>query len=319
MAVLTLHQPTDMTLVYAWDGDVPVSTPTHIRVTDGYRTQDYFGSFQYDAYGLAGGYVTSAASYEGGRLMMEASGFNLNALRLEQYVTTDGQAALGYMLSGSDELYGSAGNDVLAGYGGGDRLYGREGWDTLVSGTASDYLDGGSGLDVARYEGFSSAYTVSGGAGFKVSNAAGAVDTLVSVERLVFGDGSVLAIDVGKGENTGSAYRLYQAAFDRVPDDEGLAFWIAELDAGQSLLQIAEGFVRSPEFQALYPSQNNEEILNGYYLNVLDRAADQEGFDYWDRQMDNGMSAAEVLMWFSESPENIGNTSGALAQGIWLV
>lgn len=50
--------------------------------------------------------------------------------------------------TGPDVLYGSEGNDTLAGGGGNDRLYGYAGNDTLVGGAGSDHLHGGSGNDL---------------------------------------------------------------------------------------------------------------------------------------------------------------------------
>ena len=60
-------------------------------------------------------------------------------------------------------------------------------------------------------------------------------------------------------------------------------------------------------------------MLHNYYLNVLDRPADAEGFAYWSAQMANGLSASEVLVWFAESPENMARVSPDIEAGIWLV
>lgn len=319
MALVTLQQSLDMSSLYAWYGDVLIANGSQIRLSDGYRVQDYFGSFQYDSYGLSGGYVTSTVAYAGNVRVFEASGFNVNAVTLESYIDYDAQAALALVLSGNDEIRGSNGADVLLGYAGNDRLYGNGGNDLFVGDPGSDWMDGGAGLDVAYYASAAYAYSVFNNGGFKVSDNAGNIDTLVSVERLVFGDGKVLALDIGFGQSAGAAYRLYQAAFDRTPDREGLAFWVGQLDAGSTLFQVAQGFVESPEFRSLYPDRSNEAVLNNYYLNVLDRPADADGFAYWNDQMSKGLPASEVLVWFAESPENIANTNAAVQSGIWLV
>jgi len=320
MATVTLYQPVDMSSLTVWYGNTPVANATHIRVTDGYRVQDYFGSFQYDAYGLSGGYVQSTVGYAGGARLFEVGGFNVNAVSLESYVSYDAQAAMGYILAGDYSLYGSAGPDVLLGYAGDDRLYGYDGNDRFVADAGSDWIDGGAGLDVVRYAGSANAYSVFAASGdFKVSDNAGTFDTLHHVERVAFGDGRVLALDIGFAEHAGAAYRLYQAAFDRTPDREGLAFWVAQLDSGSNLFQVADGFVSSPEFGTLYPDLSSDTVLHNYYLNVLDRPADAEGFAYWSAQMANGLSASEVLVWFAESPENMARVSPDIEAGIWLV
>jgi hypothetical protein len=55
----------------------------------------------------------------------------------------------------------------------------------------------------------------------------------------------------------GQAYRIYKAAFNRTPDNDGLKFWIGELDKGMSLLQAASGFVGSAEFNSVYGGATN--------------------------------------------------------------
>jgi serralysin len=73
------------------------------------------------------------------------------------------------------------------------------------------------------------------------------VSTFTNVDYLQFGN-QTIAIDTGIGQNAGEAYRLYQAAFNRTPDQAGLDNWITQLDQGASLQSIAQSFINSPEF-----------------------------------------------------------------------
>ncbi|WP_256806990.1 hypothetical protein [Pseudomonas kurunegalensis] len=66
MAKLKLHQPINMTTLQAWDGEFTIADSTHIRATDGVRTQDYFGTFQYSNDDLSGGTLTSTVAYQNG-------------------------------------------------------------------------------------------------------------------------------------------------------------------------------------------------------------------------------------------------------------
>jgi len=59
------------------------------------------------------------------------------------------------------------------------------------------------------------------------SSNSGTPDTLVSIERIQFTDGT-LALD--ESGNAGQAYRLYQAAFGRTPDTPGLSHNLNLLD-----------------------------------------------------------------------------------------
>lgn len=145
-------------------------------------------------------------------------------------------------------------------------------------------------------------------------------DTLTNVERVEFFDGFVAFDTEG---NAGQAYRLYQAAFDRTPDAEGLGFWIDNYDDGNvDLVAMAGYFMQSEEFASKYGdpiSQSDQSFLTLLYNNVLDRNPDQLGFDFWSDQQDVGLSRPEMLQYFSESVENHQNVAGAIADGIWYI
>jgi hypothetical protein len=131
--------------------------------------------------------------------------------------------------------------------------------------------------------------------------------------RIQFADTSV-ALDL---DSSGQLYRLYQAAFDRKPDPSGLGFWLAALDAGTTLQQIADAFVKSDEFQRLYGSApTNQQFLTKLYNNVLHRLPDASGLAFWLEAMQNGMSKPAALLAFSESPENTSQLAPAIQSGI---
>jgi hypothetical protein len=127
--------------------------------------------------------------------------------------------------------------------------------------------------------------------------------SLNGIERVLFAD-TVLALDVdGVG---GQVYRLYQAVFGRTPDAAGLGYWIGHVDNGMTIAQAADLFVASAEFKTLYgAAPTSEEIVTKLYANVLHRAPDQAGFDYWLPIIENNPDLVEeVLVAFSESAEN---------------
>ena len=110
---------------------------------------------------------------------------------------------------------------------------------------------------------------------------------------------------------------MYKAAFDRQPDEPGLGFWINVLDNGVDLKTVAGVAIDSPEFRANhYGDGSNKQFLNSLYLNVMDRAPDNEGLDFWITALENGTSRADVLVGFSESNENYANTMGLIGGGI---
>ncbi|TXG00429.1 DUF4214 domain-containing protein [Massilia arenae] len=135
--------------------------------------------------------------------------------------------------------------------------------------------------------------------------------------RLKFSDGT-LVIDInGPG---GAVYRVYQAAFDRKPDDSGYAYWLSVADGGTPIETIATGFVDSNEFRNLYGDKpSNEELLNRYYHNVLHRAPDPDGHAFWLRALNAGsITPAAVLAQFSDSAENREQVLPHIRNGIWI-
>lgn len=140
----------------------------------------------------------------------------------------------------------------------------------------------------------------------------GKTDTLVNIERASFGDGSTLALDVGQGQNAGSAYRLYQADFDRKPDTGGLKYWLDGLDTDLTLAQAAQLFVESSEFQKVNTDQSNTGMITSYYQHGLNREPDSGGLAYWENAMSQGeANAVYMLAAFSESAENVANSGCA--------
>lgn len=138
----------------------------------------------------------------------------------------------------------------------------------------------------------------------------------IGIEALQFNDAKIL-IDTNLTINHLQAYRLYKAAFDRAPDLGGLGYWINSLDNGNTLVNVASGFVSSPEFQGLYGvGSSDQTFVRKLYNNVLDRDPDQGGYDFWLGHMANGMSRQDVLINFSESNENKNNVAEIVAHGV---
>lgn len=189
--------------------------------------------------------------------------------------------------------------------------------DLFVAGAGSHAIDGGGGIDSVVYHGTRDAFALERGAdGFHVTSHAGggAADTLRNVERLVFDDGNV-ALDVDG--TAGQAYRLYQAAFDRAPDAEGLAFWIGAMDNGIKLQDVAHSFLASAEFTGRHGQMSDAGFLEVLYQHVLHRAPDAAGFQFWrDALQVHHVAREAVLAQFSESAENREQVSGAIAHGI---
>jgi hypothetical protein len=183
-------------------------------------------------------------------------------------------------------------------------------------------IDGGGGIDTLRVAALSKTAILTrvDTERMQLGLADNELVVLEHVERIAFEDGTLAFDDEGLA---GQAYRLYQACFDRTPDTEGLGFWVKQLDAGNvTMTQAADFFIGSEEFANVYgPPEALPDVhyLSLLYANVLDRVPDSEGFVFWRDQQSNGITRADMLVYFSESTENVARVAPAIDDGIWYI
>jgi hypothetical protein len=168
------------------------------------------------------------------------------------------------------------------------------------------------------FNGNASQYTVVANPnGYAVTDILTSQSTQVAAgSRLRFAD-SAVALDLDG--NAALAYRIYQAGFNRKPDLAGLGYWLNQMDNGISQRDVAASFVGGAEFAQLYGGSNptNLVYVTKLYNNVLQRAPEQAGLDYWVGVMDRGEATrGEVLAFFSEGAENKALVAPAIAGGI---
>lgn len=98
--------------------------------------------------------------------------------------------------------------------------------------------------------------------------------------------------------------RLYDAAFDRDADGKGLGYWL-EIKETTGLGDIANSFIASAEFNSQNGNLEDDAFIELMYSNVLERAADSAGKEYWLNQLDNGAERGAVMVGFTESDESM--------------
>ena len=101
-----------------------------------------------------------------------------------------------------------------------------------------------------------------------------------------------------------SLIELYIAFFNRVPDADGLSYWIDQFRAGQTLTQIAESFyaaaVQYPSLTGYSTAMSNADFVRGIYKNVLGRSGNtappEEDVQYWAGELANGHATKGSLI-----------------------
>jgi len=95
---------------------------------------------------------------------------------------------------------------------------------------------------------------------------------------------------------------LYVAFFNRVPDADGLAYWISKRSEGQSINQIAESFYNAgidySSVTGYTKTMSNQAFVNIVYKNVLGRSdgGDADGVAYWSDQLATGKATRGSLV-----------------------
>ncbi len=239
----------------------------------------------------AGQQITVVASY--------TDGFGTS-----ERVQSTASPAIGGIFSGGASI------DNLIGFAGNDHFSANAGDDTIKGNGGNDVIDGGTGNDLAVFNGKLNAYQLKHvGNTYTVTSKSGAdgTDTITNVESLKFSD---LTVNLGVQALAASApqsqvqrlVELYVAFFNRVPDADGLAYWIGEIKSGRSINQIAESFyeagVKFADVTGFSANMNNTDFINIVYRNVLGRGdgADAEGLAYWNAQLSNGSESRGSLV-----------------------
>ena len=232
--------------------------------------------------------------------------------------------------NGADRLAGGAGNDALRGNDGDDEFWGMAGNDTI---------DGGNGTDTAYFNGVRSSYAIVTSAGtIKVTdnqsgvNGNDGVDTLLSMEKLVFRHGEALALAApiildldGSGVETTTAAES-SALFDI--DNNGVAddtSWVGATEGFLFLDRDRNGTVSGiAELSFIDDVDGAHSDLEG--LRNFDSNADGilsvddvrfEDFRVWQDLNDDGITQkAEILSLLDANVRSI-NLAASATEATW--
>ena len=174
------------------------------------------------------------------------------------------------------------------------------------------YLDGGAGTDILKFSSTLGATkslrleTLDTGT-ILVSMQDGITWAARNIENLQFQDFSVNlnirqnAASISKKDLT-ALQDLYVAFFNRIPEADGLNYWIGEFKSGRTISQIGDIFYEAAlaysELTKYSPTMSSESFVNIVYKNVLGRidGADAEGLNYWSTRLNNGLDSHGSLV-----------------------
>lgn len=181
----------------------------------------------------------------------------------------------------TDLVQGADQNDVFLANLNSSQFVGGKGTDTVVfNKKASDY--------VIRTEG--GKYLVQTKIGLGISY------SLDEIETIRFSDISLNLSIQNKAtlvpqEDLLGLIELYVAFFNRVPDANGLSYWISQLLEGVKLNQIADSFysvgIAYTDLTGFSKDMSDTDFINTIYRNTLGRklGADADGLAYWKGEL----------------------------------
>ncbi|MEX5618279.1 DUF4214 domain-containing protein, partial [Pseudomonas syringae] len=198
------------------------------------------------------------------------------------------------------------GKGVATGTAGDDQISEQE---VNLDSNAVSHLAGKAGIDTFIFNDAASAYTISAldTDTLSVSRSTGAAAKfeLSGFNVLDFADRELFVLDSAQA----SIGRLY-TILGRAPDVEGLKSWLSQGAAGETVAQVAGGFVQSAEFSQSLPDASNAVFVEKLYHNVLGRGSDADGLAHWVHSLDGGTSRGQIAFNIANSAE-----SAALTQG----
>lgn len=88
---------------------------------------------------------------------------------------------------------------------------------------------------------------------------------------------------------------LYLDLLNREPDQQGFNYWINAINAGTTILSVADGFLRSQEYCT--------NLANSLYNQLLDRGSDPSGLNVQRDYLMRGNSLQDTIIGFCQSLE----------------
>ncbi|HTH79840.1 MAG TPA: DUF4214 domain-containing protein [Ramlibacter sp.] len=98
-----------------------------------------------------------------------------------------------------------------------------------------------------------------------------------------------------------SITELYVAFFNRVPDADGLSYWIDQFKNGMTLSQMCDNFYAAAVFYSnltgYSSTMSNADFITVIYKNVLGRTSvDASGMNYWSNALATGAATRGTLV-----------------------
>jgi hypothetical protein len=94
---------------------------------------------------------------------------------------------------------------------------------------------------------------------------------------------------------------VYACVLGRPAEVAGLDWWASQISSGATQPQMIDSFLQSPEGQAIYGADTNQQFVQSVYRNVLNRGADSGGLSYWVLALETGLTHGALFSTMIDS------------------
>ena len=118
------------------------------------------------------------------------------------------------------------------------------------------------------------------------------------------GTAQAIASRLDRDANVAQIERLYVTYLQRIPDTDGLRYWVDLRAQGRQVRELALYFAASDEYKARFGEQTDAQFVEQLYGEILGRPSDAEGKEYWLGTLRSGqLNRGTIGIFFSESEE----------------
>lgn len=242
------------------------------------------------------GVTATLATTTGDKVIVGTNGNDTITVTGNANVTVEGG-------DGNDVITTGGGNDTVIGGAGVNFISTGAGNDTIITGAGiANTIDAGTGFDTVVVGGARADFQIAQSGSTLILNGDDQTTSVTNAEFLTFTDNSTVAI-VNNAEDA-AVLRLYEGLLGRDADQGGAEFFTTAHANGATTTQLAEIFVNSAEYKDVLV----DNYLDSLYSNLLGRAVDQAGEDFWSNAVANGQTLAQVTASIAATAEAQGTT-----------
>jgi len=126
-----------------------------------------------------------------------------------------------------------------------------------------------------------------------------------------------MSVTTQQAQNALAITVLYDIYFNRLPDAEGLAWWMNDMDNGATLRQVAQNIAIGGNVPNFGQNGQTDTVIDLFYNNLVNHNANTDVHNHWNILALNAVPSNELA--YQMSLEMIGLPKDSWAGNLYLV